>query len=49
MMAGRVRGYLGQKGMIAIERLMGMVLVAIATQMLLSGIERYIGQLRVPG
>jgi small neutral amino acid transporter SnatA (MarC family) len=49
LMASRVRGYLGQKGMIAIERLMGMVLVAIAIQMFLSGIERYIGQLRAAG
>lgn len=46
LMASRVRGYLSQKGTIAIERLMGMVLVAIAIQMFLSGIERYIGQLR---
>jgi small neutral amino acid transporter SnatA (MarC family) len=41
-----IRSHLGQKGMIAIERLMGMVLVAIAIQMFLSGVERYIGQLQ---
>jgi MarC family membrane protein len=34
--------YLGRKGMIAIERLMGMLLVAIATQMLMTGIERFL-------
>lgn len=34
---------LGRKGMIAIERLMGMLLVAIATQMLMTGIERFLG------
>lgn len=49
LMASRVRGYLGQKGVIAMERLMGMVLVAIAIQMFLSGIERYIGQIRAAG
>jgi multiple antibiotic resistance protein len=32
---------LGAKGLIAIERLMGMILVAISVQMLLSGIEIY--------
>jgi len=46
MLASRVRAYLGQRGMIAIERLMGMILVAIAIQMFLSGVERYIGQLQ---
>jgi multiple antibiotic resistance protein len=45
MLAARLRSYLGQRGMIAIERLMGMVLVAIAIQMFLSGVERYISQL----
>jgi len=33
--------YLGEKGLVAIERLMGMVLSAIATQMMLSGIEQF--------
>jgi MarC family membrane protein len=46
MLAGGVRACLGRRGMIAIERLMGMVLVAIAIQMFLSGVERYIEQLR---
>lgn len=46
LLASKVRGYLGQRGMIAIERLMGMVLVAIAIQMFLSGLEKYIQQLR---
>jgi MarC family membrane protein len=47
ILGGKVRSYLGPRGMIAIERLMGMILVAIAIQMFLSGTERYIGQLRV--
>ncbi len=46
MLGSRLRAYLGQRAMIAVERLMGMVLVAIAIQMFLSGVERYIGQLQ---
>ncbi len=48
MLATKLRTYLGQRGMIAIERLMGMLLVAIATQMFLSGIERFVNQLHAP-
>ncbi len=33
--------HLGRKGLIAIERLMGMLLVAIATQMLMTGIAHF--------
>jgi MarC family membrane protein len=46
ILGGKVRSYLGPRGMIAIERLMGMILVAIAIQMFLSGTERYIAQLQ---
>jgi MarC family membrane protein len=42
MWSGRVRQILGQRGMVAVERLMGMVLVAIAVQMFLTGLERYL-------
>ena len=35
--------HLGRRGMIAIERLMGMLLVAIATQMLMTGIAEFLG------
>jgi MarC family membrane protein len=42
LLSGQVRRILGQRGMIAIERLMGMVLVAIAVQMFLNGLERYL-------
>jgi MarC family membrane protein len=48
MTGSRLFARLGQRGMIALERLMGMVLVAIAIQMFLSGIERYLGQLHKP-
>lgn len=47
-LGSRVRAYLSHRGMIAIERLMGMVLVAIAIQMFLSGIGRYVEQFGKP-
>jgi MarC family membrane protein len=37
--ASGLRHYLGPKGLIAIERLMGMVLVAVSIQMLLNGVR----------
>jgi small neutral amino acid transporter SnatA (MarC family) len=46
LLAGQVRGFLGRRGMIAIERLMGMVLVAISIQMFLTGVQQYVLQLR---
>jgi multiple antibiotic resistance protein len=49
LMASRIRKYLGQRAMIAVERLMGMVLVAIAIEMLLTGIKRYAGVLQGGG
>jgi MarC family membrane protein len=42
LLGSRVSGFLGNKGLIAIERLMGMMLVAIATQMLLNGLDEYL-------
>jgi MarC family membrane protein len=48
ILGSRLRAYLGPRGLIASERLMGMLLVAIAIQMFLSGVERYIGQLPKP-
>jgi multiple antibiotic resistance protein len=44
----RPAGYLGRRGFVAVERLMGMVLVAVAVQMFLSGVERFVGQLPQP-
>jgi len=46
ILSARLRAYLGERGLTAMERLMGMVLVAIAVQMLLSGVERFVGQLQ---
>ena len=45
MSAGPMAKVLGNRGLIAIERLMGMILVAIAIQMLLDGIAKFIGSL----
>lgn len=36
--------FLGEKGLIAIERLMGMLLITVAVQMLLSGIADFVGK-----
>ena len=40
-----LKRFLGQRGLIAIERLMGMPLIAIAVQMLLEGISAYVAEL----
>ena len=42
--ATAMQNYLGKRGMIAIERLMGMVLIAIAVQMLLDGLKSFLTQ-----
>lgn len=39
----RLRNVLGPRTMLAIERLMGMILVAVAVQMFLTGLQRYFG------
>jgi MarC family membrane protein len=44
--ARRVSLALGTRGVVAVERLMGLLLSAIAIQMLLTGIERFVGQVR---
>jgi multiple antibiotic resistance protein len=40
----RLRVLLGERGLIAIERLMGLVLVTIAVQMLLNGVTHFLGK-----
>jgi len=45
----RLRTVLGQKGLTALERLMGMVLVAIAVQMFLTGVERFVVRMQQGG
>jgi len=36
---------LGERGMIAVERLMGLVLTALAVQMLLDGVRGFVAEL----
>jgi MarC family membrane protein len=43
--AERIAGLLGQRVLTAFERLMGLVLTAIAVEMLLSGIEHFVHQI----
>ncbi|MDP2640332.1 MAG: MarC family protein [Betaproteobacteria bacterium] len=43
--AQRISDWIGKRGVIALERLMGLVLTAIAVEMLLAGVERFIVQL----
>jgi MarC family membrane protein len=44
LFGSQVAERLGRRGLIAIERLMGMILVAIAIQMFLTGAESYFGR-----
>jgi MarC family membrane protein len=44
--AQRIARWIGERGIEAMERLMGLVLTAIAIQMLLSGIEHFVQSLR---
>jgi len=43
LFGSQVAARLGSRGLIAIERLMGMILVAIAIQMFLTGADMYFG------
>ena len=43
--AQAISRWIGKRGIIAMERLMGLVLTAIAVEMLLVGIKRFIVQL----
>jgi MarC family membrane protein len=43
--AHRLQRALGERGMIAVERLMGLVLTAIAVQMLLDGVRTFVAQI----
>jgi MarC family membrane protein len=43
--AHRLQRILGERGMIAVERLMGLVLTAIAVQMLLDGVRTFVTQM----
>jgi len=41
LVASRLSGMLGPRGLVALERLMGLVLVTIAVQMTMSGIRAF--------
>ena len=43
--ANGLKRFLGKRGLIAMERLMGMLLIALSVQMLLEGISAYIADL----
>lgn len=43
--ANRLKHFLGKRGLIAMERLMGMLLIALSVQMLLEGISAYISEM----
>lgn len=45
--AERIGTWIGERGILALERLMGLLLTAIATEMLLRGIETFVRQLQV--
>lgn len=44
-LADRLQHWLGERAMIAVERLMGLVLTALAVEMLLSGVRAFVGDL----
>ncbi|MDP2238826.1 MAG: MarC family protein [Burkholderiales bacterium] len=46
LFADRISKWVGERGLLALERLMGLLLTAIAVEMLLRGIETFIRQLR---
>lgn len=45
LLANRLRLLLGPRGLLAIERLMGMVLLVLGVQMLLNGLQAFLGSL----
>lgn len=45
LFAERIARYLGERGVQALERLMGLILTAVAVEMLLRGIETFVHQL----
>lgn len=44
-LADELRRLLGARGLVAVERLMGMVLVALAVQMLMTGVSQFVSDL----
>lgn len=48
LFAERLSKLIGERGLRALERLMGLILTAVAVEMLLRGIEAFVRQLQVP-
>jgi multiple antibiotic resistance protein len=48
ILGDRLLSLLGNRGMRAIERLMGMILTLVAVQMILNGLSLYVANLRAP-
>ena len=46
MLAERIQRVLGERFVVAVERLMGLILVAVAVEMLLRGIKEFVLQVR---
>lgn len=46
VMGDRLQRWMGERAMQAIERLMGLILTAIAVEMLLGGIRAFVGGLK---
>ena len=46
LFAERISNLVGERGLLALERLMGLILTAIAVEMLLRGIEAFVRQLQ---
>jgi small neutral amino acid transporter SnatA (MarC family) len=44
-LADRLQRWLGERAVLAFERLMGLVLTALAVEMLLSGLRNFVGGL----
>ena len=43
LLASGLSGFLGRRGLVAMERLMGMVLITLAVQMLMTGLDEFLG------
>jgi multiple antibiotic resistance protein len=41
-LASELKRFLGDRGLVALERLMGMVLIAVAVQMLMAGVTQFV-------
>lgn len=45
LLSGKLRDWLGEKGLTAVERLMGLILITLAVEMLMNGIRHFLGGL----